>query len=105
MNISMPAVNDAKLIKAIGDDNRRRLILALLDKPLYISELSKDLKMDRATVSYNLAVLEDAGILHSDYTILQKPHSKGKAAHVYSVKLDALKKALGLLSPIQRKLG
>jgi predicted transcriptional regulator len=99
------STNEAKLIKAIGDDKRQRLIVALLDKPKYISELTKTLNMDRATVSYNLAVLEDAGILQSSFTILQKPHSKGKAAHVYSVNSATLKKALEPLLSIRQKLG
>ncbi len=102
----MPKLSsEAKLVKAIGDDTRRHLILSLLDKSQYISELAKSLKMDRATISYNLAVLQDAGILRSDYVILDKPHSKGKAAHVYSVDLSTLKKALELWSPIRQKLG
>ncbi len=88
--------NEAKLLKAVGDGTRLHLIRTLMTKPQYISQLADGLKMDRATISYNLSVLEDAGILQSDYVILDKPHSKGKAAHVYSVNIPRLKDALAL---------
>jgi DNA-binding transcriptional ArsR family regulator len=99
------SVNEARLLRAIAEPTRQRLLVSLLDNgPQYISQLAKALNMDRTTISYNLSILEGSKILDSDYTILTKPHSKGKAARVYSVNHDKLKEALGQLKAIQQKI-
>lgn len=93
--------NREKLVKALGDPNRIQLIKALLGKSQYVSELARTTKLDRPTVSYNLVVLESAGILQSEYQILVPPHSKGRAARVYSVNKARLREALELLDQLR----
>jgi predicted transcriptional regulator len=90
-----------QLVRALGDAHRIELIKGLLTKPQYVTELAKTVKLDRPTVSYNLVVLESAGILQSQYQILEQPRSKGRAARVYSVNLPRLREALKLLEPLQ----
>ena len=98
----MPKLRDReKLMRAIGDPHRIRLITALMNKPQYVSQLIKTAKLDRSAASYNLAVLESTGILQSHYVILNEPHSKGRAARVYSVNTARLREALSLLDPLR----
>jgi len=90
-----------RLIRALADKHRKQLVDALLKKPQYISQLADTVKLDRSTVSYNLAVLESAKLLESHYEILQTARSKGKAARVYSVNRAKLKEALDLIKSLQ----
>lgn len=93
-------------LKAFADMKRIEILDSLLDKPKYISELADALKMDRTSVAYHLGVLESADLLQSHYEILEEPRSKGKAARVYSVNIDKLRKILNTspFKDLQEKL-
>jgi DNA-binding transcriptional ArsR family regulator len=102
----MPKVGEAQVIKALADVNRLQILNSLAEKPKYISVLAKELRLDRTTVAYHLALLQSADLLESHYEILEEPRSKGKAAHVYSVNVRKLREILSspLLKIIQENL-
>lgn len=77
----------------LGDKTRRQIVQALKTEPKYISELSRDVGVDRATVSYHLSELQRAGLLNAEYRILEEPKPKGKAARYYSINEEKWKKA------------
>ena len=103
----MTKIDEGQVIKALADVNRLRILNSLAQKPKYISSLADDLGLDRTTVAYHLALLQSADLLESHYEILEEPHSKGKAAHVYSINARKLNeiKASPLLKIIQESLG
>lgn len=84
-----------ELVDAVLDETRLKLlnILVKFDRK-YISELTKALDLDRATVSYHLSVLESAGVVSSEYKILDEPRSKGRAARYYSINRQKLNEAV-----------
>ena len=53
----------ARIGTALGDDSRRRLLVALMDGPAYPSELAGDLGLTRANVSNHLTCLRGCGIV------------------------------------------
>ena len=50
-----------KLLKALADENRLRIMQALEIKPLYVCELSALLDLADSTVSKHLSLLREAG--------------------------------------------
>ncbi len=84
-----------KIVDAVLDVERLKLAKILLrGKPMYLTEISKESGMDRATLAYHLGVLERVGILRSEYRILQEPRSKGKAARYYSLNMKKWEEAV-----------
>ena len=59
---------------------RQRLVDWLIEKPMYLSELSKKASLDRGTLAYHLGQMEHDGILTSEYRLLDSK----KAARYYS---------------------
>jgi len=59
-----------------------------------ISDLSREMTLDRATVAYHLGILEYAGIVTSEYQMLKAPASKGRIGRYYKLNVDMLNKAL-----------
>ncbi|MGW2512927.1 ArsR/SmtB family transcription factor [Streptomyces scopuliridis] len=62
------AVNAAALARvgtALADENRRRLLLALLDAPAYPSDLAERLSMTRGNVSNHLSCLRGCGLVRT----------------------------------------
>ena len=59
---------------------RQRLVDWLVEKPMYLSELSKKASLDRGMVAYHLGQMERDGIIQSQYRILDSK----KAARYYS---------------------
>ncbi|MBY0521803.1 MAG: metalloregulator ArsR/SmtB family transcription factor [Gemmataceae bacterium] len=53
----------ARLLKALGDPDRLRIIQCLQDGPKNVSELSALLSAELANVSHHLRVLRDAGLV------------------------------------------
>ncbi|MER7911978.1 metalloregulator ArsR/SmtB family transcription factor [Streptomyces sp. NPDC096068] len=62
------AVNAAALARvgtALADENRRRLLLALLEAPAYPSDLADALGMTRGNVSNHLSCLRGCGLVRT----------------------------------------
>jgi ArsR family transcriptional regulator, cadmium/lead-responsive transcriptional repressor len=55
----------ARVGRALADDTRRRLLVALLDGPAYPSELTTALGTTKANVSNHLACLRGCGLVTS----------------------------------------
>jgi predicted transcriptional regulator len=91
--VNMKKDEQIKLIHAILNTTRKEIIVCLLKKKLNISDLNKELgiaKIDRSTLCYHLNIMEEAGLLRSEYRILEQPHSKGRAGRVYDVNRERL---------------
>lgn len=52
-----------KIIKALADESRLKIVNSLLEKPQYVEELSQRLDLAASTVSFHLKKLEEAGLL------------------------------------------
>ena len=77
-NTTQPAVTkEDELMKAMAQKERRSIIEHILKQKMNISELARATNLDRATVSYHLGVLEDVGLVESEYEMLKKPASMG----------------------------
>ncbi len=88
-----------KIMDAILDVERLELVRILLEgKPLYLTEITKLSGMDRATLAYHLGVLERAGLVTSEYKILQEPRSKGKAARYYAINRSKWNEAVATMN-------
>lgn len=83
-----------ELVHAIVEPMRMKIIKSLLYGPKYISQIADAIKTDRSVVSYHLGVLEKYGLLTSEYKVLVEPRSRGKAARVYKINSELLRKAL-----------
>ncbi|EGX58324.1 ArsR family transcriptional regulator [Streptomyces zinciresistens K42] len=55
----------ARVGTALADENRRRLLLALLDAPAYPSDLATSLGMTRGNVSNHLSCLRGCGLVRT----------------------------------------
>ncbi|MEU0164097.1 metalloregulator ArsR/SmtB family transcription factor [Streptomyces iakyrus] len=55
----------ARVGTALADENRRRLLLALLDAPAYPSDLAEKLGMTRGNVSNHLSCLRGCGLVRT----------------------------------------
>ena len=87
----------AKALEAahvIVEPLRKEIIKSLIESPKYISQIASSTKSDRSTISYHLGVLEKSGLVNSEYKVLVKPQSKGKAARVYTINRERLNEAL-----------
>jgi len=54
-----------KLLKALADDTRFKIIKSLLDREKCVCEIVPYVKKTQPTVSFHLSNLEDAGVLES----------------------------------------
>jgi len=54
------------------------------DTSLYIDEIAKKVGYDRRLVSFHLSALEDKGYLESNFEVIKKPASLGKAGRFYT---------------------
>lgn len=52
-----------RILKALSDKNRLRIVNMVAEKPLCVCEITEVLKLSQSTVSGHLRVLKDAGIL------------------------------------------
>jgi len=101
----MVQADKVKLRHGLLNETRVSIISHLLSKPQNISELDKQLKnTNRSTICYHLNILEDVGILKSEYQILEAAHSKGKAARVFSINHDKLMEAVEAIQELRNEL-
>lgn len=78
------------LFRALGNDNRRRMIKILLQKKTHISGIARELGISVPVALKHAKVLEDVGIVER--------RRVGKS-HVLGVRKDAIEK-LNMLSPL-----
>ena len=52
-----------KILKALGDETRIRIIKMLLERALCVCELTDVLGINQSSVSHHLKILEDAGLV------------------------------------------
>lgn len=100
----MAETDRVKLRHSLLNESRVNIITRLLSKPTNISDLDKNLPIDRSTICYHLNILEDVGILESKYVILEAPHSKGRAGRVYSINSERLTAAIESIQSLSKKL-
>jgi ArsR family transcriptional regulator, cadmium/lead-responsive transcriptional repressor len=60
--VAVDAAALARVGMALADENRRRLLLALLERPAYPSDLAEHLGMTRGNVSNHLSCLRGCGL-------------------------------------------
>ncbi len=77
--------NILEMAQVVMEPTRWKIMNSLYDTPKYIGQIATDITSDRSNVAYHLSILEQNGLLDSEYRILEPPHSKGKAARFYSV--------------------
>lgn len=65
---------------------RWKIIQALKERtPMYIDEIAEAIKEDRRLVSFHLSTLERNSYVESDFKIIERPKSKGKAGRFYKL--------------------
>ncbi len=77
-----------KVMKALADGNRLRILRLLLDRPRCVCELQQALGISQPSVSKHLRILEEAGLVDKersgqfiDYRLVPAPHpSDARAA-------------------------
>lgn len=89
---------DRKVVDAVLDRHRLAIIDVLTKRPkegAYIEQVSKATGFERGAVAYHLGVLEDAGLVTSEYHILKRAvgKAKGKAARVYKINRERIVEA------------
>ncbi len=65
LTVAVDAVALARVGTALADENRRRLLLALLAEPAYPSDLAERLGMTRGNVSNHLSCLRGCGLVRT----------------------------------------
>lgn len=55
-----------KLFKALGDESRLRILLALSDRTYCVCDLAKCLGISQPTLSHHLKILRDAGLVNGE---------------------------------------
>jgi DNA-binding transcriptional ArsR family regulator len=102
--MTSPGADRVKLTHALLNEKRVGIVTTLLSEPTYISKLEKRLKIDRSTVCYHLNILEEVGLVQSEYKILEAAHSKGRAGRTYSVNRGKLKEAIKAIEELKCEL-
>jgi ArsR family transcriptional regulator len=57
--------NIHKILKAISDSSRLMILELLMEKPTYVMEMIKKLKIEPTLISHHLRVLKEEGIVQS----------------------------------------
>ena len=93
------------IARALMQKERLRMIGFIKEGKKNISEIADETRLDRATVSYHLSVLEGLGLVSSEYQMLKAPHSKGKIGRYYKVNKSALKRAFQAIEGLKDEMG
>ena len=62
-----PHLFDEIVHKALASDIRRKILLSLSEKSKYLSEIAKEVDKKPQTVDFHLHVLEEIGIVNSEW--------------------------------------
>jgi DNA-binding transcriptional ArsR family regulator len=101
---TQPSAKEDDLMKAMAQKERRSIIDHILKQHMNISDLARTTGLDRATVSYHLGVLEQAGLVDSEYEMIKPPASMGKIGRYYRVKPEKLKEAAEIMEKISKNM-
>ncbi len=63
----MPPLHDEIFHKALASDIRREILLTLASKEKYLSEISDEIKKKPQTVDFHLNLLEEIGMVESQW--------------------------------------
>ena len=85
---------EVKVFKAAADETRLRILKLLAGGELCISEIMLALKKPQSSISHNLSILEDAGLV--------KERKQGKWCS-YSIMDDAVMDMINLARQLKRK--
>lgn len=55
-----------RLFKALGDENRLRILKALSDQTYCVCDLARNLGISQPTLSHHLKILRDTGLVHGE---------------------------------------
>lgn len=64
-----------KIVKKLREEKR----------PMYVDEIATSIEVDRRLVSFHLTTLEKFGFAESEFMVINKPQSKGKAGRFYKL--------------------
>lgn len=54
-------------------------------EPMYIDTIAKAIRVDRRLISFHLSTLEENGFVESEFKVIEKATSKGKAGRFYKL--------------------
>lgn len=78
---------------------RLQIVLALKKNPTYVSNLSRELGMNRGLLVYHLKILEAHGYLNGAHEIPDEGGAKGRAVHKFQV-TEKAKERIGALTEV-----
>ncbi len=90
-----PHILDGIMHKALSSDVRREIIMILVKKEMYLSEIANEIKKKPQTVDFHLNILNEIGLIESTW--------KGGKKY-YSLKDKKIAEALLEKKPIPDKL-
>jgi len=64
-----------KIVKKLREEKR----------PMYVDEIATGIKEDRRLVSFHLTTLEEHEFAKSEFHVIDRPQSKGKAGRFYTL--------------------
>jgi predicted transcriptional regulator len=70
-----------KMLSALANPHRLRILVALRERQAYVSELARDLGMSRPLLHMHLQILEKAGLVVGHHEV----SAEGKALRFYEV--------------------
>ncbi len=95
-----------RVMKALSDPNRVRVLKMLEGGPLYVCEIQEVLGLAQPTVSSHMKILEDAGLVHKERqgTWMIYSHADGDDSVYARTMLAALKNWLNEDNEVQRMI-
>jgi ArsR family transcriptional regulator len=79
-----------RILKALADRSRLRIVNMLAEKSLCVCELTETLKLSQSTVSGHLKILKDAGLLEDEKDGLWVEYRLCRDYRFHSLLLDML---------------
>lgn len=61
-----PKIDAARVLHALGDETRRRIVELLSEKPSSVSELAAPLSVSLTAVAQHLQILEESGLVRTE---------------------------------------
>lgn len=80
MSAAAPDVGAA--LRALADDNRRRILQVVRDEPRAVGQIADEVAMSQQAVSHHLSVLRQAGLVSE---------RREGTRHLYAVRIDGVR--------------